>query len=112
VFLSDTIVVLADPVRDRLDAWLDERGRRWPGTANPHLFINKHTAMRTCPVSVPWITTTLGISAQAIREDRILDEALACRGDVRRLGDLFGLTVGGAERYVLPEEPAGAKGPM
>jgi hypothetical protein len=40
-----------------------------------------------------------GTSAQAIREDRILHEALATEGDIRRLGDLFGLTVGGAERY-------------
>ena len=42
---------------------------------------------------------TLGVSAQAVREDRILDEALATGGDIRRLCDLFGLTVGGAERY-------------
>ena len=105
MFLAGTTVVLADPVRARINAWLDERTRRWPNTANAHLFINKHTAVRTCPVSIPWITTTLGISAQAIREDRILHESIATRGDVRRLGDLFGLTVGGAERYVIPIEP-------
>jgi hypothetical protein len=46
-----------------------------------------------------WITGTIGTSEQAIREDRILDEALATNGDIRRLCDLFGLTVGGAERY-------------
>ena len=46
-----------------------------------------------------WITGTIGTSAQAIREDRMLDEALATNGDIRRLCDLFGLTVGGAERY-------------
>jgi hypothetical protein len=46
-----------------------------------------------------WITGTIGTSAQAIREDRILDEALAANGDIRRLCDLFGLTAGGAERY-------------
>jgi len=39
------------------------------------------------------------MSAQAIREDRILHEAHATRGDIRRLCDLFGLSVSGAERY-------------
>jgi hypothetical protein len=68
------------------------------------LFINWYTAVRESPVSRPWISHTLGISPQAVREDRILDEALATRGDVRRLCDLFGLTVGGAERYVRPAE--------
>lgn len=53
----------------------------------------------------PWISHTLGISPQAVREDRILDEALATGGDIRRLCDLFGLTVGGAERYARPAEP-------
>ena len=31
--------------------------------------------------------------------DRILDEAIATRGDVRRLADLFAITVKTAERY-------------
>lgn len=34
-----------------------------------------------------------------IREDRVLDEARATRGDVRRLCDLFGLSIKAAERY-------------
>jgi hypothetical protein len=36
---------------------------------------------------------------QAIREDRILHEAHATKGDVRHLCDLFGLSVAGAQRY-------------
>ena len=100
-------ILLAEPVRAKLRAWLDERARRWPNTTNPHLFINLHTAVRTCPTSREWITVTLGVSAQAIREDRILHEALATKGDVRRLGDLFGLTVAGAERYAhTTDQPA------
>jgi hypothetical protein len=94
-----TTVVLAQPVRDRLAAWFAERARRWPNTANAHLFVNFYTAVRTCPVSRVWISSTLGFSPQKLREDRILHEALATGGDVRRLCDLFGLTVGGAERY-------------
>lgn len=27
--------------------WLDHRRRRWPDTANPHLLINKFTALGT-----------------------------------------------------------------
>jgi hypothetical protein len=58
----------------------------------------------TCPVSGRWITCTLGISAQAIREGFILHEVQATDGDIRRLCDLFGLTVGGAERCARPAE--------
>jgi hypothetical protein len=63
--------------------------------------------VRESPVSSPWITHTVGVSPQAVREDRILHEALATGGDVRRLCDLFDLTVGGAERYARAiNEPA------
>ncbi len=103
--LDGRVIPLAGPVRERLAAWLDERARRWPATANPHLFINWYTAVRESPVSRPWISHTLGMSPQAVREDRILDEALATGGDIRRLCDLFGLTVGGAERYARPAGP-------
>jgi hypothetical protein len=92
-------VPLAAPVLDRITAWLDERERRWPLTANPHLFINLQSATHTGTISADWITKRLGISAQAIREDRILHEAHATLGDVRRLIDLFGLSVEAAQRY-------------
>jgi hypothetical protein len=42
---------------------------------------------------------TVGMPVRRIREDRILHEANATRGDVRRLCDLFGLSIKGAERY-------------
>ena len=69
-----------------------------------HLFINKQSAVRTTQVSNVWINSTLGMSAQALREDRILDEAHATR-DIRRLCDLFGLSVKGAERYLSALDP-------
>ncbi|MFD7054280.1 site-specific integrase [Streptomyces mirabilis] len=31
--------------------WLEHRRRRWPDTANPHLLINKQTALETGPIS-------------------------------------------------------------
>jgi hypothetical protein len=93
-------IPLAAPVRTRLTAWLDHRGRTWPGSANPHLFINRRTAPRLIPTgpAYPWLGATL--RPQALREDRILHEIHATGGDVRRICDLFGLTVGGATRYL------------
>lgn len=108
--LDGRTILLADTVRAKLVDWLDERARRWPNTINPHLFINLHTAVRTCQVDPTWITATIGVSAQAIREDRILHEAITT-GDVRRLCDLFGLTVGGAERYTHTLDQPGTTGP-
>lgn len=54
----------------------------------------------TKPVGIQWIRDQLGIPGQQIRLDRILDEAHATGGDIRRLIDLFGLSVEGAHRYV------------
>jgi hypothetical protein len=99
LYLGDRTILLAAPVRQRLAGWLDDRSRRWPHTANPHLFIHYRTATQTRPVGVHWLYLKLGSSVRAIREDRILDEALASAGDLRRLCDLFGLSVKAAERY-------------
>ncbi|MEV0006473.1 hypothetical protein AB0H28_29925 [Micromonospora sp. NPDC050980] len=107
--LPDRTIPLATPVRQRLAAWLDERQRRWPNTANPHLFLNHYNATRTAPASTNWITKTIGVSAQALRMDRILHEAITTAGDVRRLTDMFGVSVPTAERYAFtgiePAEP-------
>ena len=46
---------LDDLTRSLLLAWLEHRGRRWPGTANPHLIINQQTAMPTRAVSENWL---------------------------------------------------------
>ena len=93
-------ILLADPVRIRLAAWLDYRTRRWPNTANPHVFLNHRNATRTERVGGRWLGLKIGIPVQALREDRILHEALVTGGDVRRICDLFGLTVEGALRYL------------
>lgn len=97
--LGDRTVLLASPVRQRLATYLDYRTTRWPNTTNPHLFINLRTAIRDGGVSHLWINQTIGMPVQVIREDRILHEAHATSGDVRRLCDLFGLSVPGAQRY-------------
>jgi hypothetical protein len=44
LFLPNRTVLLADPVRLRLAAYLDYRNHRWPRTANPHLFVSRPQA--------------------------------------------------------------------
>ncbi|MGW9132003.1 hypothetical protein [Streptomyces sp. NPDC055681] len=92
-------IPLAGPVRTRLDAYLGYRTRTWPETTNPYVFINRRTAPRTTPVSRAFPKGFLGINVQALREDRILQEIHATGGDVRRICDLFGLSISGALRY-------------
>ncbi|RKN53594.1 hypothetical protein D7231_35045, partial [Streptomyces klenkii] len=106
IHLDKRVILLAEPVRTRLAAYLDLRARRWARTANPHLFINWQTATHTGPTSNVWATKTLGISARALRADRILDEGLAT-GDLRRLCDLFGLSITAAQRYLAALDPPG-----
>jgi hypothetical protein len=107
LLLDSGPVLLADPVRQRVGAWLDHRNRRWPNTANPHMFIHLRTATGTGPIGHTWIGRNLGISPKAVRVDRILEEANATGGDVRRLCDLFGLSVSAAVRYVDPLDRPG-----
>ena len=97
--VGDQVVLLADPVRERLDAYLGHRSDRWPDTANAHLFVNYRNAGGTRPVTPWWVRKRLGMSPLAVRQDRILDEAHASGGDVRLVCDLFGLSVAGAYRY-------------
>jgi integrase len=101
LYLRDRTVLLAGPARVRLAAWLDYRARHWPCTANPHLLVTRRSALALNPVGDRWVKLKTGIpgGVQAIREDRILHEAHASGGDIRRLCDLFGMSVSAAERY-------------
>lgn len=105
ISLGHANVVLAEPVRQRLATWITHRNQRWPTTANAHLFINSYTAIRTTPITAAYTSTVVGYPVQLIRQDRMLDEAIATGGDVRRLCDLFGITVGAAERYAISADP-------
>lgn len=97
--LPHRTIPLAQPVRIRIAAWLDYRNTRWPATANPHLFLNGCNAIRATAPGARWLDLNLGISTQALRGDRILHEIQATNGDVRRVCDLFGLSIAGATRY-------------
>jgi hypothetical protein len=104
-------VLLAEPVRHRLGAWLDYRNRRWPNTANAHVFIHYRTTTGTGPIGKTWIGRRLGIAAGAIRDDRILDEVNATGGDIRRICDVFGIGVSAAGRYVATLDHPGSVEP-
>ncbi len=55
LFLSKRTVLLADPVRDRLAAYLHYRNSRWPRTTDAHLFLSQTTACGVEAVSNVWI---------------------------------------------------------
>lgn len=96
--LARRTLPLAEPVRTSIARYLDHRNQRWPNTINPHLFVNTRSALSTEAVGRCWVNTTLGRTARSIRQDRILDEILA-GADIRRICDLFDITVGAAEHY-------------
>ena len=96
------VIVLAEPVLDRLHRWLDYRDMRSPNTLNDHFFLHYRTACRPdTAVGHRWIRLTIGegLTGSMIREDRILNEAHAAGGDIRRLVELFGLSVQASTRY-------------
>jgi len=93
------VIPLAAPVLPRLSAWLDHRARTWPATLNPHLFVNRRTAPRLTQVGRPFPWKEVSFTPQGLREDRILDEVRATGGDIRRICELFGLSVEAALRY-------------
>lgn len=97
--IDGRIIPLAAPVLPRLAAWLDYRTATWPNTINPHLFVNRRTGPRLTPVSRPFPWKQVNLRPRTLREDRILDEVRATGGDVRRICELFDLSVDGALRY-------------
>ena len=93
---------LDDLTKSLLLAWLQHRGRRWPGTANPHLIINQQTAMTTRAVSENWLTGSCrGLTAtlERLRVDRQLEEALTCGADPLHLAAVFGIDDTTAIKY-------------
>ena len=114
--LEGRVIPLAAPVLPRLAAWLDHRSRTWPATVNPHLIVNRRSAPRLIPVSrrFPW--RQVNFTAQTLREDRILDEVRATGGDIRRICELFDLSVEGALRYLATSaehtQPTAGKPPV
>jgi hypothetical protein len=93
---------LDDLTRILLLAWLQPSGRRWPGTANPHLIINQQTAMTTRAVSENWLAESCrGLTAtlERLRGGRQLEEALTHGADPLHLAAVFGTSDTTAIKY-------------
>ena len=83
--------------------WLNHRRDRWPNTANPHLLINRQTALKTGPISKNSVASAAlhGQTAtlERLRVDRQLEEALVHGPDPLHLAEVFGLDEKTAIRY-------------
>ena len=93
---------LDEPTRTALACWLQERRRRWPATANPHLLISTRSALGLGPVSTGYlrgVTANLPVTLHQLRADRLLTHARDTDGDPLSLHRLFGISADTAVRY-------------
>jgi hypothetical protein len=91
-----------------LRGWLELRRIRWPASANPHLLVNQSTASGLTPVTRGYIQEVfgrLGVTAEALRVDRLLAEVQATGADPLKLTEFFGITEPTAIRYCLELDP-------
>jgi Phage integrase, N-terminal SAM-like domain len=107
--LARHTVYLDELTRTLAVAWLRERHRRWPATANPHLLISQQTAaMDTQPPISSMVMTDifrpLGLTPSRLRQDRILDEARHTADPVH-LMRMFGISAATAMKYVYAAHP-------
>ncbi|MFF3337027.1 hypothetical protein ACFYWX_47360 [Streptomyces sp. NPDC002888] len=105
----DHLIYLDEFTLKLATAWALERRRRWPDSSNPHLFITRNTAVDDSgpPISdgvVNLVFRRIGVTAGALRVDRIFDEARHSADPVR-LMRLFGLSNLSATLYVLTAHP-------
>ncbi|MCL6289172.1 hypothetical protein PV689_31115 [Streptomyces sp. ATCC51928] len=89
-------------------AWLRERHRRWPVTTNPHLLINRWTAVDTTHSAIGTTFTAIfrptGLTMPTLRQDRIRNEAFEV-DDPLHLMRLFGISSHTAMRYITAVHP-------
>jgi integrase len=92
---------LDDPTYHVLREWLTHRAHRWPHTANPHLLVSRESALGHDPVSHAFVLNLRGLAATAerLRIDRQLEEALAVGFDPLHLARVFGIAETTAIRY-------------
>lgn len=93
---------LGDLTRTALLAYLADRHRRWPHTANRHVLVSQQSANGTAPVSTYFLKkhlTLRGVSLHCVRSDRVLHEALTSGADPLRLAVVFGLHPTTATKY-------------
>jgi hypothetical protein len=74
--------------------YLSYRRQRWPATTSPYLLVSSKTAHTGQPVTSGWmhnLLRPLPVTAQQLREDRLLEEAAHCGGDPMHLAAMFGI---------------------
>jgi hypothetical protein len=99
---------------DAIRGYLDFRSTRWPATASPYLLVTRKTAHTGEPVSRFWMDRLfrrLPVTAEQLRDDRVVEEALTGRADPLHLSAVFGFGPRTGLRYVqaagTAAEPAG-----
>ncbi|WP_329138265.1 hypothetical protein OG552_30150 [Streptomyces sp. NBC_01476] len=102
-------IVYFDGVTYRvISEWTQERHRHWPMSSNPHLLINRWTAVDpTAAITSSALHKTFkgtGVSMQTARQDRILHEAFESK-DPLHLIRLFGISDTTALRYISAAHP-------
>lgn len=81
-----------------LRAWLNERRRRWPATANPHLLLTGKSAYGTGTVSTQYFRA-LPVPISGLRADRLKCAAEDNGGDPLAISRMFRLDPHTAVRY-------------
>lgn len=101
-------VYLEELTHQLVAEWFSYRHGRWPASTNPHLLVSRRTALDPEQPAVNIATLRRvfprGVTIQALRRDRILDEAAATE-DPLRLMRLFGITATTAMRYIAAAHP-------
>ena len=84
---------LDEVTADAITSYLGFRNQRWSSTTNPYLLITRKTAHTGESASRFWMTRLfrgLPVTAAQLRDDRIVEEALAGRADPLHLAAVFG----------------------
>ncbi|MGW2032213.1 hypothetical protein [Streptomyces sp. NPDC001811] len=92
--------------------YLDYRRGRWPNSTNPHLLISRNTATTTTAVGTFWLdklVKPLPVGLDRLRQDRILEEALASGADPLHLAHVFSLGAKTSLRYTTAVAPSAAE---
>jgi integrase len=84
-------------------AWLEERNRTWPHTANQHLLISRVSANELGPVTYSYLKQELllrhRVRLSDLRATRILEEGLRQGPDALHLHKVFGGSTATSMRY-------------
>lgn len=93
---------LDDYTAEAIGDYLVYRHRRWPNSTNPHLLVSRNTATTTTAVGTFWmdrLVKDLPVGVDRLRQDRILEEALANGADPLHLAHVFSFSAKASLRY-------------